>query len=68
MARPRPKLFRLCAAMIGCDGGQYIKTPGAEYCSLCRAEVEKRNRKPKPLKGERYMEYALAHGKESNDG
>jgi hypothetical protein len=54
--------------MIACDGGQYIKTPGAEQCSFCRDEVARRNRKPKPLKGERYMEYALAHGKETLDG
>ena len=68
MAQRRPKMFRLCAAMIGCDGSQYVKPQGAEYCYLCRAEVERRNKKTKPLKGERYMEYALAHGKEKNNG
>lgn len=68
MPKKRPKIYPICKAMIGCDGDQYVKTPGAEYCYLCRAEVERRNRKPKSLRGEHYMEYALATKRESLDG
>ena len=67
MATRRPRLFHLCTAMIGCDGSQYVKTPGAPYCSVCREAVAKRNRN-KPLKGEHYMEYALARKKETLNG
>lgn len=67
MASSRPR-SPLCAAMIGCDGSQYIKVAGAPYCYLCKAEVERRAEKQKNLKGEHYMEYALARKKETFHG
>lgn len=67
MARKRFNLYPICTAMIGCEGDQYIKTPGGEYCARCREALERRNRKKK-LRGEHYMEYALATKRESLDG
>lgn len=67
MARKRFNLYPICTAMIGCEGDEYVKTPGSTHCHRCRAELERRN-KQKKLRGEHYMEYALATKRESMDG
>jgi hypothetical protein len=64
--KKRPQM-PLCEALIGCDGLEYIRVKDEPYCGKCKAEIARRT-KQKKLRGEHYMEYALATKRESMDG
>lgn len=67
MARRRPSCFKLCEAMIGCDGSQYIQIIGDAHCGKCKAALARRTKQNIVLRGAHYMDYALKTKRESEN-
>lgn len=48
----------LCTVQVACEGNYVLRRTGSkELCASCERAIAKRNRKPRGLRGEHYMNY-----------